>query len=295
MTASLPSSAGIAALARDAEWPQHEWASLELPPSWTDELSFRRARDVVAFLRCFLGRPASVRLPAGLPGAERLPSYLLQPFHRMPNGNFSRTFVQGYARGFDVSMLGRMGAARARLAAWLGGARRALDVGCGAGGLAAALDAAGVPEVVGLDPSPYLLREAARRHPRVRFVQGLAEATGFPARAFDAAGVCFVFHELPGEITVRAFAELARVLVPGGRLAIVEPSAIQRLEWRPRRLVRSGGLAALYFAVLARLVYEPYLFEWQRCEPEKLLAAAGFALEESSSELPFRYLLARRL
>lgn len=286
----------LAPATRDRSWPEPaDWSAVALPPTWADGLfSLRRVEDVVAMLRSLVGTVPPVRLPAGVPGAERLPSYLLQSFHRMPNGYYSRQWVRGYGRGFELSMLGRMAGARARLVDWLRGAQRALDVGCGSGGLASALVAAGVPEVVGLDPSPYLLHEAARRRPGPRYVQGLAEATGFPTGAFDAAGVCFVLHELPAGVAAQTLTELARLLVPGGRLAIVEPSPIQWQEWRPWRLAHRGGVAALYFAVLARLVHEPWLEAWHGRDAAASLQEAGFFLEADVSELPFRFLLARR-
>jgi len=289
------STRSLAPPTRDRAWPEHDWASIELPPTWTDALSLRRPDVIARVLHGFFGEAARVRLPPGVPAGDRLPPYVLQSFHRMPNGYYSRNWVRGYATGFETSMLGRMPAARVRLAGWLRGAQRALDLGCGAGGLAGALLDAGVPEVIGLDPSPYLLREAARRHRTARFVQGLAESTGFPDGCFDAAGVCFVLHELPADVAARALRELARLLVAGARLAIVEPSAVQRREWRPWRLVREGGLAALYFAALARAVYEPCLGAWHGCDAEALLRDAGFVLEHDDSGIPFRFLLARRV
>jgi len=290
-----PSPGSLAPPARDCTWTEHDWTALELPPTWTDALSLRRPDVILRVLRGFFGDAPPVQLPPELPGAAQLPPYVLQSFHRMPNGYYSRNWVRGYATGFEASMLGRMSGARARLAGWLAGARRALDLGCGAGGLAGALLAAGVPEVIGLDPSPYLLREAARRHGAARFVQGLAESTGFPDGCFDAAGVCFVLHELPAAVAARAVHELARMLVPGARLAIVEPSPIQRHEWRPWRLLRAGGPAALYFAALARAAYEPCLDAWHGCDIHALLHDAGFALEHDESGVPFRFLLARRV
>lgn len=101
-----------------------------------------------------------------------------------------------------------------------------LDLGCGTGELSRAL-ADGSSAVVGLDVSAGMLRAAAA-HPatHVRLVQGSAFALPFRDGAFDAIASAFVLRnlsDLPG-----AFAELARVAAPGGRLAIVditEPSA----------------------------------------------------------------------
>src|SRR5207244_7986091 len=118
------------------------------------------------------------------------------------NGFYSKRLADAYARWFDRFMLGHTVRARRGLAEKLAGCRAALDAGCGTGGLAGALHAAGIDEVWGLDPSPYLLQIAARRHPDIRFVQGVVERTGFPTARFRGVGVCFLFHELPPPVAV---------------------------------------------------------------------------------------------
>lgn len=271
-----------------------DWAATPLPDAWPDRLRLSRPRDLVRLARHLFARRRRVELPPDLPGADLLPPYLRQEFHRLPNGNYSKRIVRGYSRGFDVSMLGRTHAARADIARRLAGCRAVLDVGSGAGGLAAALVAAGVPEVWGLEPSPYLLQEAARRHPTVRFVQGLAERIPFPARRFDGAGVCFVFHELPPRVADRAFADLHRVLAPRAPLVVVEPSPLQ---FRPRELGRflaGAGVAGLYYWLLALAVYEPYAARWHRRDVAASLDAAGFDLREDAIGMPFRTIVAVR-
>src|SRR2546422_371579 len=89
------------------------------------------------------------------------------------------------------------------------------------------LVAHGIEEVWGLDPSPYLLRCADARVPRARFVQGVAERTGFGDERFDGVACCFLFHELPPRAADQALAELARIARPRARLAIVEPAREQ--------------------------------------------------------------------
>jgi len=96
-------------------------------------------------------------------------------------------------------------------------AGRALDVGCGTGRISAALAARGV-KVWGVDPAPGMLEVARARVPRgVGLKEGTAEALPFRDGWFDAAVCWLTVHLMDRQ---RAFAELARVLSPGGRLVI---------------------------------------------------------------------------
>lgn len=104
---------------------------------------------------------------------------------------------------------------------------RVLDVGTGTGAMARGL-ARGGAQLVGLDPSSELLaagRELDRRagvhSARVR---GRAEALPFAAATFSAATALQCWHWFDGP---RAARELRRVLVPGGRMAIVH------FDWLP--------------------------------------------------------------
>jgi ubiquinone/menaquinone biosynthesis C-methylase UbiE len=271
-----------------------DWSSARLPDAWPDRLRLGRPRDALVLLGRLFGRRRPVEVPETLPGADTLPEYLRQEFHHLPNGNYSKRIVAGYTRAFDALMLGRTRRARGEIARRLAGCGRVLDVGCGAGDLAGALVAAGVAEVWGIDPSPYLLAEAARRHPRVRLVQGLAERMRFHDGRFDGAGACFLFHELPPRAGDEALAELRRVLAPGARLVIVEPSPLQ---FRPRQLVRFArerGVTGLYFWLLARAVYEPFAAAWHRRDVPAWLDAHGFDLVEDENGVPLRLLSATR-
>jgi demethylmenaquinone methyltransferase / 2-methoxy-6-polyprenyl-1,4-benzoquinol methylase len=96
---------------------------------------------------------------------------------------------------------------------------RLLDLGCGTGRLGILL-AARHP-VTGLDVSRAMLREARRRYDgRLSLVQGSAFRLPFGDAIFGGAVSAFVLRnldDLPG-----AFAELARVVAPGGGLAVVD-------------------------------------------------------------------------
>jgi ubiquinone/menaquinone biosynthesis C-methylase UbiE len=94
--------------------------------------------------------------------------------------------------------------------------RRTLDVGCGTGALAVALAERG-GKVWGVDSSPEMLAEAQAKKTRARFKEGAAEALPFKDGWFERVVMRLSLHHLDRP---RALAEAARVLVPGGRIAI---------------------------------------------------------------------------
>jgi demethylmenaquinone methyltransferase / 2-methoxy-6-polyprenyl-1,4-benzoquinol methylase len=108
---------------------------------------------------------------------------------------------------------------------------RVLDACCGTGDLAIAAREAG-GDVTGLDFSERMLERARRKAPDLEWVTGDLLTLPFPDGSFDAATVGFGVRNV--EDLERAFAELRRVLRPGGRLGVLEIT-------RPR-----GPLALFY-------------------------------------------------
>lgn len=269
-----------------------DWRNLQLPDAWPDRLRLSHPVDIVRLFRNVFARRRRVRIPPGMPGAESLPKYLLQEFHHLPNGNYSKRLTHGYITGFDVAMLGSMTTARSRVAAQLRDCGSVLDVGTAGGRMAAALRARGVPEVWALDPSPYLLQHAAARHPEVRFVQSAAEQTPFPAARFDGIAVCFVLHEIPPKYIHRCLAEFRRLLRPNGLLTICEPSESQ-IQAGAMTLFRRHGWRGLYFKLLAHWVHEPFVRAWHRLDLQPALADAGFTLLSNEEHFPARHVLAK--
>lgn len=104
-----------------------------------------------------------------------------------------------------------------------------LDIGCG-DGWSASLLAPRARSYVGVDRSERVIEAAERRtadlacaEGRPRFLQAEMEALPFGAATFDTV---LLFHVLPhAEEPDRAIAEAARVLRPGGRLAITTVAA----------------------------------------------------------------------
>ncbi len=279
--------------------PCPDWASLTLPDTWPDRLNLRDPRDLWQLVRHALGMTRQpVQLPADMPGAARIPKYILQEFHNLPNGNYSRRFTRGYITGFNHVMLGEIEKSHAVIAQRLATdpvvrQGSVLDVGCGGGGLAGALQRAGITDVWGLDPSPYLLQHAASDWPDIRFVQGLAEASGFADARFNAITACFLLHEIPPRYIEQCLQEWARILKPGGLLAFCEPSPMQ-LHTTLRTLWQQHGWRGVYFHRLARFVYEPFLAAWHCQNIPALLTEHGFEVLQHELGMPMRHVLARK-
>jgi len=97
------------------------------------------------------------------------------------------------------------------------GAHTVLDLGAGTGKLTEVL-AAVAGDVVAVEPLDEMRRVLEARLPGVRALAGTAEAIPLPDASVDAAFVAEAYHwfDLP-----RATAELARVVRPGGGLALM--------------------------------------------------------------------------
>lgn len=270
-----------------------DWINLTLPDTWPDQL-IKSPLKAWRLLARALGKRRRVQVPQDMPGREWLPKYILQEFHSLPNGNYSKHLTHGYITGFDRLMLGRMTRARTHIADALRTCASVLDVGCGGGRTADMLRAHGIEDVWGLDPSPYLLQHAARAFPHINFVQGVAERTGFPDARFDGIAACFVLHEIPPTYIERALCEFHRVLRPRGLLAICEPSPIQ-LQLSPWMLLRRDGLLGCYFWLLAHLVHEPFVAAWHKQSVTQMLRTTGFELVTDVHDMPVRHVLARRM
>jgi demethylmenaquinone methyltransferase/2-methoxy-6-polyprenyl-1,4-benzoquinol methylase len=119
---------------------------------------------------------------------------------------------------------------------------RILDLGCGTGDLSRPL--VGTVSVVGVDLShPMLLRARTKGGPTggLHLVEGNAFRLPFRAEAFDGALSGFVLRNLRD--LPAAFDEMARVLRPGVRVALVDVTG-------PTRPVLRHGFDA-YFGIVA--------------------------------------------
>ncbi|WP_280478029.1 class I SAM-dependent methyltransferase [Nocardia asiatica] len=123
-------------------------------------------------------------------------------------------------------LLGRGGRLNARLAGLADPAADAdvVDIGCGPGDLARVL-ARRVGLVTGIDPSPQMIEYANARSrdlANCRFEIGAAQALPLPDACADLVTSTFAMHHIPAAHRRDAFAQMFRVLRPGGRLLLAD-------------------------------------------------------------------------
>ena len=124
---------------------------------------------------------------------------------------------------------------------------RHLDLGCSAGLYARSLarELGGNGDVVGVDISPSMLKEAARRARGIGAKPSLARAD---AENLPFADACFSGAVCGGTLNelgdpARALRETRRVLEPGGRLALMGILRARSLRGRRlQRILTTGGL-----------------------------------------------------
>ena len=177
----------------------------------------------------------------------------------------SRAHFDRWARRYERDPVSRFIAgaqARALQALRLTSSDRFLDVGCGTG--AAVRRAAGrVERAVGVDLSEAMVaraRDLAGADAGAEFVVGDSERLPFADGEFTALLCTTSFHHYPHPDT--AVAEMARVLEPGGRVAIADGAA--------------DRAATRILDALLRRFQRSHVGFHPAAEVERFLAGAGF-------------------
>jgi SAM-dependent methyltransferase len=117
----------------------------------------------------------------------------------------------------------------AEAVAWLAGSRRAnvLELGAGTGKLTELLVAAG-HDVIATDPLPEMLQHLRTRVPGARVAVASAERIPVASRSADVVVCAQSFHWFDHDV---ALPEIARVLRPGGVLALVWNARDEAIPW----------------------------------------------------------------
>jgi SAM-dependent methyltransferase len=188
-------------------------------------------------------------------------------------------------------------------------ARPVLDLGCGAGRLAAYLQLL-APRYVGVDVSPHMIAHCRRRFPALSWVQG--DMRELARIADGSVGVAFAVSNLIDAVghddRLRVLAQVRRVLVPGGLFLFSThnrnwmfagaPPRLQRSR-RPLAQLRNGFAYAIHRYRNARLRrfeqlagdhavlndeghgYSVLHYYITRTGQQRQLAAAGFTVIET--------------
>ncbi|WP_083205988.1 class I SAM-dependent methyltransferase [Stappia indica] len=122
-------------------------------------------------------------------------------------------------------------APKTELVDWLeahpGEGMRAVDVGCGLGDNAEALAAAGY-RTTGFDLSPKAVDWARQRFPESAVEYRAADLFDVPVDwlgGFDLVHECYTLQALSGDLRERAFAAVASLVAPGGKLLVLTRTA----------------------------------------------------------------------
>ncbi|SDO90060.1 class I SAM-dependent methyltransferase [Lentzea jiangxiensis] len=137
-----------------------------------------------------------------------------------------------------------------------------LDLAAGTGKLTAGLSAEG-HRVTAVEPNEQMLSELVRRVHGVRALPGHAEHIPVPDQTVDAVFVGTAFHWFDQE---KALPEIARVLRPGGVLAVMWVEPVTDVEW-VRDLERMSATSV----------------ESERHDPVSIMAHPSFAPEERTT------------
>ncbi len=167
-----------------------------------------------------------------------------------------------------------------------GGDGLVADVGCGPGRVAAYLTGEGL-DVVGVDVSEAMLAVARAAHPGVRFEAGTLTNLPFPDESLAGAACWYSIIHTPPDRLVEVFAELKRVLQPGGHLLVAFQAGVGERVSRPDAY--GSGVALTNY----------------RHSPDNVrrqLEAAGFSVQAQATRdqafdhesTPQAFLLARR-
>jgi SAM-dependent methyltransferase len=185
-------------------------------------------------------------------------------------GQVNRTAAEIYEEFFVPALFAEWGP-RVVAAARIGRGDRVLDVACGTGVAARAAAGQAGPDgaVTGLDPNDGMLAVARHLAPEVDWRRGPAEAIPFDNGAFDA--VTCQFGLMFFEDRVKSLAEMARVLRPGGRLAV---AVWDRLDNTPGYAAMTALLDRLFGADAGDALRAPFCLG-DTGELQSLFAAAG--------------------
>ena len=156
-----------------------------------------------------------------------------------------------------------------------------LDVACGTGAVAVEVARRHGCRVTGVDQSPEMLAEGRRRveaaglGDRIELEEARAEALPFDDAAFD--GLTFTYLLRYVDDPAATMRELARVVRPGGRIAMLEffvpPRAVPRAAWEAYvrvGLPLAGRLVSPGWADVGDFLGPSIRGFWERWPPDRL-------------------------
>ena len=177
--------------------------------------------------------------------------YARRLFHELENKPFDRALLD-------------------RFAAEIAGLGEVCDMGCGPGQAARYLRDRGI-NVSGLDLSAGMLEHARRLNPDILFRQGDMMVLELPDRTFAGIAAFYAIVNIPEQSLPVVFAEMCRVLRPGGLLLLAFHVG--------REIIREKELWGQPISM--------EFFYFQRAPIQQFLEASGFVIEEVMERGPY--------
>jgi ubiquinone/menaquinone biosynthesis C-methylase UbiE len=225
---------------------------------------------------------------------QAYPPYFRRNFHWQTDGYLSRRSAAIYDVGVELLFLGTADVMRrmvippvSRFAREHGDDLRLCDVGCGTGRMLHQLSVA-LPRLryYGLDLSAFYLQHAGELCAGIQNLSLVADnAEHMPLRDgfFDVLTSVHLFHELPDTARHNVYAEMFRVLRPGG-LVVIEDSA---------QIGDAGGIG-FYVSNFSSDFHEPFHKSYVEDDIALALERAGFQVESSEGHFVSKVVVARK-
>jgi len=179
---------------------------------------------------------------------------------------------------------------RRKLAENISSSTLVLDIATGTAEVAIEIARQKVPYVIGLDPSPHMLKLAQKKinslrlGDRITLIQGLAEDLPFRDGIFDAVTIAFGIRNTINPL--EALCEMKRVLKPGGKIGVLEFAVPQKPFFSPIYMFYIKNILPLIGSIFGRKEEYRYLADSiqrfpQRDSFSKLMNEAGFKVLQS--------------
>lgn len=151
---------------------------------------------------------------------------------------------------------------------------KVLDIGCGTGMTVEYLSDVCALQAVGVDVSPIQLEQGRKRAPDLRLIQAAGESLPFADAAFE--GVIAECSLSVMQDAAAVLAEISRILVPGGKLAITD-------VYLPASTLATGYMNDRQ---LKRMLEENgfHLIIWEDCSAFLREFVASYIMEHGSTE-----------
>ncbi|MCH9686261.1 MAG: class I SAM-dependent methyltransferase [Deltaproteobacteria bacterium] len=252
----------------------------------------RLARDIPNVVRR-MSRDDWKDLPGDV-DLDAYPPYYRRTFHWQSDGYLSRRSAELYDVGVELLFGGTADVMRrqvlppiVRHARRCGRPLRVLEVACGTGRMGAQLRRA-LPRAhyTGIDLSPYYIEVAGERlgdSPQVELHQVNAEELPFADASFDAVFSVYLFHELPRNARRRVWAQMRRVLRPGGCLVIED-------SLQPK----DAGSLGVFLDRFPDDMHEPFYRDYLRDDLAEGLAEMGLQIEATERAFLSKVVTAHR-